>query len=512
MNIADVLRRQAAARPNEPAYTCDDVTYSWSEVHRRVNRLATMFSQMIPRGGRVAVLSYTCHRYFETHFALARAGLVGVPLNHRLNAPELAHLLHDSGARALVLDIRLDDLAAAALSLLDERPVVISHGDGPRRGEDYEAVAISGEANEFSVTVADDDLHVLGYTSGTTGSTKGAMISHHSASSAAVIYALALGLNESDRVLACMPGYVYRGGSGGYAPAVVGAHTIVTDFDAKSVVDHLETHRITQATFAPAMATRVLDLARSAGSAVVDLDAVWLTGAPATPGLITELTEQFNCDVGMLYGMTEATGIAMIRYPAGRDDLLTSVGRPMLLLDVRVVDEDDREVPVGEVGEIIVRGDTVTAGYWNDPELSAEALRGGWFHTGDMAIRDEDGHLYIVDRRADIINSGGLNIYTSQVEDAIMSHRDVLECSVVGAPDETWGEVPVAVVVSRGGLTEPELIEWVGGRLASFKKPRRVEFVSTLPRNAMGKVDKKSLREPLWAGRARRVSGSGRSA
>jgi acyl-CoA synthetase (AMP-forming)/AMP-acid ligase II len=318
-------------------------------------------------------------------------------------------------------------------------------------------------------------------------------------------YAVSLELTSEDRVLACMPGYVYRGGSGGFAPAVAGAHTVVAEFDADRVLELVERHRITQVTLAPAMATRVLDRASASPVTGRDLRRIWLTGAPAAASTITTLAERFDAVVGCLYGMTEATGIAMITHRPDQPGLITSIGRPMVLLDVRLLDEDGREVAPGEVGEIVVRGDTVTPGYWNDPDLTAEALRDGWLHTGDLATRDANGNLFIVDRRADIINSGGLNIYTSQVELAILSHPEVVDCTVIGAPDDTWGEIPVAVVVAGGELSEAEVIEWAGRTVASFKKPRLVRFVTELPRNAMGKVDKRAVRDPYWAACSRKV-------
>ncbi len=509
MNIADVLRRQASARPDSPAYSCGVTTLSWTEVAHRSARLARWLAGELPTGARVAILSRTCHRYFETHYALAMAGLVAVPLNWRLTATELAQLLDDSGAAALVVDRGLAGTARRALETARGDLLLLGHGDGDAAGLDlidYECVASEGDATPPEVAVDGDDLHVIGYTSGTTGTTKGAMITHHAATTAALAYALALGLRPEDRVLACMPGYVYRGGSGGFAPAVAGAHTIVREFDAARVAEHLVRDGITQVTLAPAMATRVLAHAQRSG-AEDGPDVVWLTGAPAGAEIIRQLRDRFACDVGSLYGMTEATGIAMIRHRGDRDDLLGSIGRPMVLLDVRVVDPTGAEVAVGEVGEIIVRGDTVTKGYWGDPELTAERIRDGWLHTGDMARRDAEGHLVIVDRRADIINSGGLNVYTSQVEHAIATHPDVVECSVVGAPDDEWGEVPVAVVVPRRELTAQEVIEWTSRSLPTFKRPRRVEFVGELPRNAMGKVDKRALRDPYWAGRDRKVGG-----
>ncbi|HEU5152897.1 MAG TPA: AMP-binding protein [Iamia sp.] len=513
MDIATLLRRQAAARPLAPATTCAGTTRTWAETDQRVDRLAAHLRGQLSPGQRVAILAPTCHRYFELHFALARAGLVAVPLNIRLTAPELAHIVADASARSLVVDGRVGEVARELVALLPTLTVVLRHGEGAPGGPhapEYEAIAAAGPSHPIPSPVTDDGaLHVLGYTSGTTGSPKGAMLTHRGATLAAIVYATQLQVGPDDRVLACMPGYVYRGGSGGFAPFAVGAHTVVTEFDARTVLRLLAEHAITQVTLAPAMALRLLSAAPPEASFPA-LERLWLTGAPARPETIRELATRFGCSVGTLYGMTEATGIAMARFTGAPGERLDTVGHPLPLLDVRLLDPAGEEVAPGEVGEITVRGETVMAGYWGDAARTAEVLRDGWLRTGDMARRTEAGELCIVDRRIDIINSGGINVYTLELERTIARHPDVAECAVVGAPDPEWGEVPVAVVVpTEAGTTldGDAVVAWVRDHLAAYKKPRRVEVVDALPRNAMGKVDKRALRDGYWVGMERRVNG-----
>ena len=507
MHIGQIVRRNAWTRPRQPSFTCGRDSFDWRSTNDRVNKLAAYLGSRIGDGSRVAILSPTCHRYFETHFALAKAGLVGVPVNHRLDGPEVAQILRDSGATALLFSREVEAPARYALRA-GAGLLPIGWGEGEQAGEaDFETILATAPAapepdRAFSVT----DLYVLGYTSGTTGAAKGAMVSHQATMSGAWAYAQALGLRDTDRVLACMPGYVYRGGSGGYAPALAGAHTIVAPFEADRVSQLLTRESVTQVTLAPVMAERVLDEVRRQHLRFPALRNLWLTGSPARANLLTGLMAELDAEVGVLYGLTEATAVAMIRHSPDRPDLLGSVGRTMGLLDVELRDDSGTTVSVGEVGQLYVRGDSVAAGYWNAPELTATALHNGWFATGDYGRLNQEGHLFLVDRRADIIVSGGINVYSSELEAILIGHPSVADVAVVGAPDDRWGETPVAFLVGSD-LDPPEVAAWLRTQLAGFKQPRDLFVLDRLPRNAMGKVDKRALREPLWAGYSTRISG-----
>ncbi|MGY0488246.1 class I adenylate-forming enzyme family protein [Streptomyces sp. WG-D5] len=508
MHIGEQLRRHADATPDRRAFTCGDDSFTWREADDRVNQLASWLVEQFDRGDRVAVFAFNCHRYFELYLACARAGMVCVPINSRLLASELAFILNDSEARVLFADGKLADVAQEAVALADHDMVAVGYGVHDLRF-DYENVLTSCSRSPVDVGVRPTDLSVIAFTSGTTGRPKGAMQSHLACVLAAFAYALNMQLVREDKCLAAMPAYVYRGGSGGLAPVVAGAESVIAKFEAERVLDLIEKERLTHATLAPAMINLLLASPSIEKRDLSSLRALWTGGAPIRPETLQRLYDLVGDIVGAQYGMTESTGIAVINYRHDDTDRLRSVGRPTSLVDVRIVTTDGRDAGSGEVGEVWVKGDAVTSGYWRAPELDESVFDDGWFMTGDMAYRDADGYLYIVDRRIDIINSGGLNVYSLEVETTLAQHPKVAECAVIGVPDEVYGEAVMAIVVptESESPTAAEICSWAREHLSGFKVPRHVEMADKLERNAMGKVDKRGLRERRWSGQTRMVNG-----
>jgi long-chain acyl-CoA synthetase len=509
MHLAEIVRRQAAARPRDPSYSCAEADLTWQQTDERTSSLAAaLHARGLRYGDRVAILAKACHRYWEVHFGCAKAGLVAVPVNHRLQTAEVKHILSDVGAAAAVTDARLAGVVASA-----GIPLRIGFGPGHGQPLDYEQVLAECDPVPPAVTLRDDDLNVIAYTSGTTGAAKGAMLTHRGAVLSAYGYGMANRFRSDDVVLSCMPPYVLRGQSAGLSPALAGAHVVLADFAAAGVVDLIEQRRVTQLQLAPAMITLLLrepDLARRDLSSI---RAIWTGGAPVRPAELQQLGAVFGDVLGSTFGMTEATGVAGMRYRLSADpaDLrrLASIGRPLPLLDVEVRRPDGNVADDEEVGEIVVRGDTVMTGYWNAPEATAAVLRDGWYHTGDMASRDSDGYLYLVDRRADVIISGGLNVYSLEVEQVINRIPGVIESAVVGVPHEVWGEAVAAFVVCEPGtaVSEDAVIARCRAELAHFKAPQTVRLAAELPRNGMGKLDKRAIRAPYWSGRGRGIAG-----
>jgi acyl-CoA synthetase (AMP-forming)/AMP-acid ligase II len=509
MHLSEIVRRQRVARPHDPSYSCAEAELTWRQTDKRTSRLASaLYDRGLRPGDRVAILARACHRYWEVHFGCAKAGLVVVPINHRLQAGEIEHILIDVAAAAMVVDSRLADAVATA-------DVPIRIGFGPDHGQplDYEEALAASAPLPPAVALADDDINVIAYTSGTTGRAKGAMLTHRGSVLSAYGYGMANRFQSDDVVLSCMPPYVLRGQSAGLSPALVGAHVVLADFQAAQVVRIIEQRRVTQLQLAPAMISLLL---REPGLTDRDLTcvrAVWTGGAPIRPAELQRLGAVFGDVLGSTYGMTEATGVAGMRHRISDDPAdtrrLASVGRPLPLLDVEVRRPDDSVTADGEVGEIVVRGDTVMAGYWNDPDATAAVLRDGWYHTGDMARRDGDGYLYLVDRRVDVIVSGGLNVYSLEVEQVINRIPGVVESAVIGVPHELWGEAVSAFVVCApdAAVDEAAVIGQCRGELAHFKAPQTVQFVAELPRTAVGKADKRALRAPYWAGAGRGIAG-----
>jgi long-chain acyl-CoA synthetase len=509
MHLSEIVRRQAAARPGDPSYSCAETDLTWRQTDERTSRLAAaLYARGLRHGDRVAILARACHRYWEVHFGCAKAGLVVVPVNHRLQAAEVKHILSDVGAKAAVVDARLADVAAAA-----DIPLRLGFGHGHGQPLDYEAMLAEYEPVPPPVTLSSEDLNVIAYTSGTTGTAKGAMLTHRGSVLSAYGYGMANRFRSDDVVLTCMPPYVLRGQSAGLSPALAGAHVVMADFVASEVVDIIQRRRVTQLQLAPAMITLLLrepDLARRDLSS---LRAIWTGGAPIRPSELQRFGDVFGDVLGSTFGMTEATGVAGMRYRLSDDpsDLgrLRSIGRPLPLLDVEVRRPDGSVADDDEVGEIVVRGDTVMTGYWNAPEATAAVLRDGWYHTGDMARRDSDGYLYLVDRRVDVIVSGGINVYSLEVEQVINRIPGVVESAVVGIPHELWGEAVAAFVVCEPGaaISESAVIARCRAELAHFKAPQIARFPAELPRNAMGKLDKRALRASYWSGRGRSIAG-----
>ena len=506
MRVADLVRRHARARPRDPALVCGSDRLTWKDLDARTDALAAVLADTSEPGGRVAIVTSNCHRHMEAVFAASKAALVSVPLNHRWTCGELAATIGDVEPAAIVLDLGLpagSELASAAAPI----PVLAFGGRHPGAGDYDDAI----EAGRGRPAVHRDAWrhHVIGFTSGTTGRARGAVLSQQQALAAATWLATLFAIGADDCFLACMPMYVYRGGSGAVAPMVVGACSVVCDFDADTVIEAIGTEGVTHAILAPVMVERILASPRAAREGLDSLRGVWVGGAPSAPESVAALQRLTGATVGSVYGATEATAVASMRWPAGgeRSHLLRSIGRPAPLNDVRLAAASGREAAPGEPGEIQVRGATVMSGYW--PGADGEGLVDGWYCTGDIAVRDEDGHLFLVDRRADVINSGGLNVYSVEVEQVLLTHPQVAECAVVSSPDDAMGEAVTAVVVPAGGPVDfGELEHHCRGSLAGYKCPRQWVLARSLPRNALGKIDKKAIRDGRWTGREASIASS----
>ena len=508
MRVADLVRRHARARPRDPALVCGSERLDWKDLDERTDALAAVLADTSAPGGRVAVVTANCHRHLEAVFAASKAALISVPLNHRWTGRELAATVADVEPSAIVLDLSL--AGSRGPDLIDTAaPIPILAFGGRHPGaDDYEDAL---EAGRRRPTVHRDPWrhHVIGFTSGTTGRPRGAMLSQQQALAAATWLATLFAIGADDCFLACMPMYVYRGGSGALTPVVVGARSVVADFDPDTVIGAIRRERVTHAILAPVMVDRILASPAATGGSLGSLREVWVGGAPSAPESIAALQRLTGATVGSVYGATEAAAVASMRWPADtrRAHLLKSIGRPAPINDVRLADPSGREARPGEPGEIQVRGSTVMSGYW--PGASGDGLIDGWYGTGDIAVRDDDGYLFLVDRRADIINTGGLNVYSVEVEQVLLTHPEVAECAVVSSPDDAMGEAVTALVVPAAGpLDFNELEQHCRQSLAGYKCPRRWVQSSDLPRNALGKIDKKAIRDERWAGREASIAGS----
>ena len=515
LSLGQILRRSVRLRGTALAVADDECELSWSQLALRVAKLAGALKALgLMPGGRVAILAENSHRYLETLFAVPWAGGVVTPLNFRLAAPELARILGDCGAEILLVDEAHRPLAAELTAVAPVRHV-IQAGREPAGLLAYETLV--QEADPVAdAGRGDGDLAALFYTSGSTGEPKGVMHSHANIVSAGFAGIPPFGLDENALVLISGPLF-HVGATGICLPAIMAAASIVLlpRFEPGRVIEAIERYRVTNMTAVPTMLRMMVDHPEAKRRDLSSLRIVTFGGAPMPDALLSELlalapgTRFLHC-----YGMTETTAScttlpAHYVMPEGRAlGKALSIGRAMLGHDIAILDTEDRELPAGQIGEIAVRGPAVTAGYWRKPELSAATLRGGWLHTGDAGYLDEDGFLFIVDRLKDMIITGGENVYSREVEDAVYAFPGVAQCAVIGVPDERWGERVHAIVTpSPGRSLDPEaLIAHCRARIAGYKCPRSVEVrPESLPLSGANKIDKGALRAPYWAERRSRL-------
>ena len=472
---------------------------TYGELAARVRARAREWrARGIRAGERVAILDWNTGAFLESYFTAASLGAILTPLNHRLAVPELVEILADAGVRLVLAGRAFAEPVAA----LRARASTVEHWLWCE-----DELELAGAALE-SVRVTPDDPAQLYYTSGTTGRAKGVVLTHRNVCTHAAWAVRELALADSDRWGHFAPMFHLADAWATFAlTAVGGVHVMVPRFEPDEAVATIERDGITLTNLIPTMLKRVVESPRARAARFASLRLVLSGGAPLAPALVRAVLEVLKCEYAQTYGMTETSpyltlGLlpeALRRLPAEEVlRLRARTGRPFGEIELEVVDESGRRVPADDrtVGEIRVRGATVTPGYWNRPAETAAAIRGGWLHTGDLAVLDAHGFVNIVDRKKDMILCGGENVYSTEVENALYEHPGVLECAVFGRPDETWGERVHAAVVLRPGapVGARELIDFCRARIAAYKAPRSVEFLAELPRTGSGKISKQALR------------------
>ncbi|MEU8470004.1 acyl-CoA synthetase [Streptomyces sp. NPDC029006] len=490
--VDGVLRRSARRTPARVAVEYAERAWTYGELDDAVSRAATLLrAEGLAPGDRVAAYGHNSDAYLIAFLACSRAGLVHVPVNHSLTGADLAHLLGQSGSTLVLAD---PDLAGRLPR--DARKMALRDTDDSLLTRLPQAPPYDGPEPRT------EDLVQLLYTSGTTALPKGAMMTHRALVHEYLSAITALDLSAGDRPVHALPLYHSAQLHVFLLPFLaVGATNIILDApDGDSLFDLIETGRV-DSLFAPP--TVWIALAGRPDFATRDLGGLRKAyyGASVMPVPVLERLRRhlpglafYNC-----FGQSEIGPLATVLGPAEHEGRLDSCGRTVLFVDARVVDENGTDVPDGTPGEIVYRSPQLCEGYWDRPEETAEAFRDGWFHSGDLAVRDSDGYFTIVDRVKDVINSGGVLVASRQVEDALHTHEAVAEAAVIGLPDERWIEAVTAVVVPRAEVTGDQLIAHVKERLTPFKAPKRVLFVDALPRNASGKILKRELRDRFGA-------------
>jgi acyl-CoA synthetase (AMP-forming)/AMP-acid ligase II len=521
MRLHDYLDFFAREQPDTDFAVLGDRHITYRAAVVEVNHLANAFvSAGLQVGDRVAILSKNSIEYPLMFYAASKAGVVPVPLNYRMAAPEWVYMINDAQAKMFVASAAYVSIVDGFRSQLDtvERFLAID-ASGPEGWDDYRRW-VSGEpaTAPHRVVTEDDDVYQM-YTSGTTGHPKGAVLTQGAVTSQLAQICLVYSGMPGDRTLVVAPLYHAAAAITAFVTVYLGGCLYVQeDFNPLEVVRALSEEHITFTTLVPAMIQACLVFVPDIGGRRYDdLRRITYGASPIAEETLRRAAAAFKCEFLQAYGMTETTAVVTYLLPPDHEraltdepNLLLSAGRPLAGTEVRVVDEDDNPVPNGTIGEIIARGPQLMRGYWNMPDESAEALRGGWLHTGDAGVLDDEGYVYVQDRVKDMIVSGGENVYPRVVEDVLFQHPAVADAAVIGVPDEQWGETVKAIVVLRAEATatDEELIDFCRDKLGGYERPRSVDFVNTLPRNPSGKVLKRQLREPYWAGHKRRVAGA----
>src|SRR5262245_56420807 len=519
MHVGHLLTRAAGRWPSRPAWLEGDTVVTFREAEARVNQLAHgLLALGAAHGDRVGMLVPNCRQGLETILAPMKAGMGVVPMNVRLHPSEHEHMLNDSGARVLIYheDFRSHLGMIRRRLKTVEQCVAIGRGDPSDIG--FEDLLQGRPTGAPEVVLQPEDLAWLFYTSGTTGRPKGAMLTHRALLAMVQIFLLDVDPARETDVLLHAAAITHGSGISIFhhiARGAASAFPFTRSFEPRRIFEAIQRYRVTTMFLAPTMIHMLTTSGAHDEYDLSSLHTIFYGGAPMYVDQQQEAVRTFGPIFCQVFAQAEAPMVCTVLpqgdHLAGDDPVrwrrLGSAGRETTGVQVRVVDDMDRDVPPGTAGEIVVRGDLVMKGYWNNPDATAETLRNGWLHTGDVGHLDEDGYLYVTDRKKDMIISGGANIYPREVEEIICTHPAVLEVAVIGVPDQKWGESVKAVVVLRGAAeaSEAEIIEHCRQHLASYKKPASVEFVSELPKNAYGKTLKRELRERYWADRDRRI-------
>ncbi len=507
MNVGSHLAKRALLNPRLEALVDDAAgrRFTFAELNERADRTAHVLTECgLSQGDRVAMLLPNCHQFVETFYGAARVGLVVVPLNWRLVADELAFMLRDSGATVLVFAAEYDGVVAE----LHDRGNDADSGtpvaewlrvgaDPPAWGRDFDALVGAAPSTPLPVTGDGDDPLFIMYTSGTTGLPKGALHTHDSVEWAVLTVLATADLRFRDRYLISLPLF-HVGALNPLTDCIYrGATTILLrQFDPQRIWDLFRDEEVTTTLAVPAMLNFMLTTYRPDVHHPLALRWIMSGAAPVPPSLIEQYAA-LGLEIHQVYGLTETCGPACLISPDEALARIGSTGKPFFHTDVRIVDGNSGEdVGVDVPGEVLVRGRHVMAGYWNRPEETAETIKDGWLHTGDIAVHDADGFVYIRDRIKDMIISGGENIYPAEIEDVLVAHPGIADAAVIGMPSPKWGESPLAVVVRADPeLDEAAVLAHCNGKLARFKLPRRAVFTDAIPRNPTGKALKRLLRE-----------------
>ena len=526
MILPETLRKADKFFPKKKAIVCGGKRWEYGVFAQRVACLAQhLKSSGVERKDHVAILHPNCHYFLESYYGIAQVGAASVPINHRLSPREIAFILRDSESKALIVDPAFEKQVDAMREEIDGIHQILWTGNGMKTGDprdvDYERGIESASPCRLSEPPAgEEDIAQIYYTSGTTGRPKGVMLSHRNVCTHALGTIGELHLTDRDVWIHAAPLFHLADAWATWAITWVGGtHVLVREFSPRTVLETLEREGGTITNLIPTMLNLMVHHPDAGKFDYSRLRVLLSGGAPIAPEVVRKIVETFRCDYIQTYGMTETSPYLTLSILKDHlkklpyEDQLrfkSKTGREFIGVELKVVNDKGEEIRKDEkdAGEIIVRGDSVTRGYWKLDEETEASIKGGWLHTGDMAVMDEEGYVTIVDRKKDMILTGGENVYSTEVENVLYMHPSVLECAVIGVPDAIWGEAVKGIVALKPGCraTGEEIVQFCKERIARYKAPKSIDFVETLPRTGPGKIHKRALREKYWEGREKKIN------
>lgn len=519
MNLGKILTRSARYWPNHEAVVDSRKRLTYAELEYRSNCLSSGLLDLgLPAGSHIAILAPNRTELVEAEVALYKAAMVKVPINARLSLEEVISVLEDSHSSAVITTPSFARALQQQRQRLPRLQWIINLDDEPGPSGDigYQQVLDKGNPEPVNADPADDQLAVLHYTSGSSGVLKAAMLSYGNRKAL-----LRKSSNSPTRraqpgeVMAHVGPITHASGMQIMPLLSIGVcNLLVEQYDDRALLETVQRERVNRLFLVPAMINRLVNVPDVQKYDLSSLNLVFYGAAPMAPALVRRAMEVFGPILAQGYGAGETCSLVSVLTERdhvdslnGDQKRLASCGRCYFETDLRVVNDQFEDVQPGEIGEIVARGDDIMQGYWQAPELTAEVMRDGYYLTGDLATVDEQGYIFIVDRKKEMIISGGFNVYPTEVEQVLYSMPQIFEAAVVGVPDEQWGEAIKAVVVLKPGqqLSAEEIIQYCGQHLAGFKKPRSVDFVKELPKNPNGKVVRRLVRDSYWQGAARKI-------
>ena len=518
--VSRILDRARAVHANRIAVIDGDKRISYAALGERVDRLVNALGGLgLRRGDRVAILDWNSLAYMEAYYACAKAGLVFLPLNARLAASEFEYILADAEAKALLVSEPLlglyEEIKTKAPSI--ETVVALAMATPPGGMHGYDDLLSAAAPVAPADPGGPDDVILSYYTSGTTGEPKGVCLTNANMFFGGVDPVMVMQVSRDDIWLHSAPMFHLADSWAFWSLPMVGGTQVIVQFEPDTVLGLIERERVSITSLPATLIAMIANHPDIGRYDISSIRRIMYGGSPTPLGVLQKAAETFSTDVFLhTYGITETAGIACcldpsehtLDVPPGGVHRAASAGQPVPFVDLKILDEGQDELPSGEIGEIALGGPKVTKEYWNKPKETAAALRDGWYLSGDMGYLDQTGALYIVDRKKDMIISGGENVYSVEVEDVLSTHPGVLEVAVVGVPDPLWGEAVKAIVVPRPGqsVDQEALIAHCRGRIGGYKIPKSVDFrEAPLPKTGPGKIAKRRLRDPFWEGHDRRI-------